>query len=261
MKDSLNWGFSTLGCPELSLPEAVALADEFDIRFLSIRVLSGTIDLPEQFKRRDNCDALTELVAADRIRVIGASFCLMSSDEKARETILALGELADRFGVPYLRVFGGFPYQEELTGERLKTAEENLRWWKSTGLKAQLALEVHDGFSSAVRCDRLFQFLGNSLPVVWDMHNSFLVGEDFETGWKLLHENLVDVHVRDGVGPRCVLPGTGEVPVPDFLNILRRNAYNGPVTFEYEKMWQKDLPDFRLALEALSLWRKNLRHE
>ena len=41
MQDQHRWGISTLGCPELSLPEAAALAERFGFRLLELRALSG----------------------------------------------------------------------------------------------------------------------------------------------------------------------------------------------------------------------------
>ena len=49
MRD-FKWGFSTLGCPECSLGEAVALADEYDFRMLELRSVDGSIDLPKVFE-------------------------------------------------------------------------------------------------------------------------------------------------------------------------------------------------------------------
>ncbi len=254
-RTALNWGLSTLGCHTLSLAEAAALADEFDFRFIEIRAVSGTLDLPEVFKQEKNREALRKLTAAGRVRVLDTSFGITSEDAKAREALLALGEIADRYGIPYLRVFGGFPFAEPLTEARLEAARRNLAWWETTGIKAQLALETHDGFSSAERCGRLNCFVGKPLPVVWDMHHTFLAGETFAESYKLLGQ-VIDVHVKDGVGHTGTLPGEGTVPVPEFLDFLTTIDYTGPVTLEYEKMWQPDLPEIRVALEALTeAWR------
>ena len=43
---NFKWGFSTLGCPELSLAEAIKLADDFDFPHLELRTLEGSLDLP-----------------------------------------------------------------------------------------------------------------------------------------------------------------------------------------------------------------------
>ncbi len=252
----LKWGLSTLGCHTLSLPEAVALADEYGFHFVEIRAVSGTLDLPEMFKREENRAALKKLTAAGRVRVLDTSFGITSLDPKAREAVLALGKIADEFGIAYLRIFGGFPFTEELTRARLEAACENLKWWKSTGIKAEFALETHDGFSSAARCDQLFRFAGERLAVIWDMHHTWLAGESFAESYALLKDLVVDVHVKDSIGHKGTLPGQGEVPVPAFLDFLRSIKYTGPVTLEYEKMWQPEMPEIRPALEALKVWRE-----
>ena len=127
-KNTLTWGLSTLGCHTLSLPEAVALADEYDMHFVEIRAVSGSLELSEMFQREENREALRRLTAAGRVRVLDTSFGITSQDEKARAALLALGKLADQYGIPYLRIFGGFPFAEELTEARLEAARENLLW-------------------------------------------------------------------------------------------------------------------------------------
>ena len=40
-----RWGFSTLGCPELDLAEATALADRFQMHHMELRALENTLDI------------------------------------------------------------------------------------------------------------------------------------------------------------------------------------------------------------------------
>lgn len=146
MRD-FKWGFSTLGCPECSLGEAVALADEYDFRMLELRSVDGSIDLPKVFEEPEKRAQLKRLAGEGRIRVFGSSFGI-SSRRNNYEELAALGRLADEAGVPYLRVFGGFDFAEELDSEKLTVALENLAWFRGQNLKAKLALETHDGYSS-----------------------------------------------------------------------------------------------------------------
>ena len=104
MRD-FKWGFSTLGCPECSLGEAVALADEYDFRMLELRSVDGSIDLPKVFEEPEKRAQLKRLAGEGRIRVFGSSFGI-SSRRNNYEELAALGRLADEAGVPYLRVFG-----------------------------------------------------------------------------------------------------------------------------------------------------------
>ena len=47
-----------------------------------------------------------------------------------------------------------------------------------------------------------------------------------------------------------VLPGTGEMPTGEVLTLLRRDAFRGAVSLEWEKMWHPYLPDLSAALAA-----------
>jgi sugar phosphate isomerase/epimerase len=67
------------------------------------------------------------------------------------------------------------------------------------------------------------------------------------------------VHIKDSTGlPSArhpytyVIPGTGEMPLPEVMSVLRRDGYNGAISLEWEKMWHPYLPDLSEALGAAS---------
>ena len=257
------WGFSTLGCPELSLPEAAALADRFGFPHLELRTVSGSLNLPEVLRRPVNRTVLRQLADAGRVRILGTSFGLAGSQTGDREELAAFAALADEFNIPYLRVFGGFPFESGLGENRLRLAAANLDWWRRQCCRCQLALETHDGFSSAARVRQLFDALGEELPVIWDVHHTFSVGgETPAASFALIGRTTVDVHVKDAVhlpdgGQKAVLPGDGELPVPATLALLEAEKYAGDVTLEYEKQWQPYLPPLPEALTAVNrCWKK-----
>ncbi len=258
---NFKWGFSTLGCPANTLAESVALADEFDFRYLELRAVEDSIQLPRVFAAPEKRALLVKLAQEGRIRVFGSSFGLAAA-ENDREELEALGRLADEAGVLYLRVFGGFDFREEFREDKTETARRNLDWFRSLGLRSQLALETHDGFSSAARCRKLFEELGEALPVIWDAHHTCrFAGETFADGWAMLAGHVVDVHVKDSridADGKLVatVPGEGDLPVGELLELLEEADYTGLVTLEYEKLWHPYLPELRVALEAVNrLWR------
>ncbi|AVM44717.1 TIM barrel protein [Victivallaceae bacterium BBE-744-WT-12] len=260
MRD-FKWGFSTLGCPECSLGEAVALADEYDFRMLELRSVDGSIDLPKVFEEPEKRAQLKRLAGEGRIRVFGSSFGI-SSRRNNYEELAALGRLADEAGVPYLRVFGGFDFAEELDSEKLTVALENLAWFRGQNLKAKLALETHDGYSSAARCRRLLDRVDGELPVIWDAHHTCrFAGETFRDSWELLAGHVVDIHVKDSRLDSdgklvATVPGEGDLAVPELLELLEEVDYTALVTLEYEKLWHPYLPEIRVALAAVNrFWR------
>ena len=105
-------GISTLGCPEKTLPEVVKLADIFHVDQIEIRSLSGSCDWAAELLKEENLACMEALSAAGRVSVLGCGFNL-SCRENA-ESPERLVRVAERFGVPYLRVFGGIGFDEEI---------------------------------------------------------------------------------------------------------------------------------------------------
>ena len=254
---NFKWGFSTLGCPELSLAEAVKLADDFDFPHLELRTLESSLNLPAIFADPAKLALLQSLAAAGRVRVLGSSFGI-ASRENNYDALEELGQLADAAGIPYLRVFGGFDFSKEFSDAKIAAALENLAWFHSLGFKVQLALETHDGCSSAARCRRLIDRIECGIPIVWDAHHTCrCAGETFADSWELLAGHVIDVHVKDsriGDDGKIVntVPGEGDLPIPELLELLEKADYTGLVTLEYEKHWHPELPEIRVALAAVN---------
>ncbi len=255
-----TWSFSTLGCAELSLPEAVALAEKFDFPHLELRTLSNSLDLPAALELPENAAEMRKLAAAGRVPVLGTSFGI--TGEKGREELAAYARTADRYGVPYLRVFGGFKFEEPLDDGRKRQAADNLRWFREQNFRCRLAVETHDGLSSAARCCELFEALGEPLPMIWDVHHTLCYGgESMTESWNRIGKWTVDIHLKDSRpapdGSRQqALPGEGDLPIPELFPLLDAAGYAGDVTLEHERKWHPELPPLPEALAAVNrLWR------
>ena len=254
----LNWGLSTLGCPEKTLAEAVEIADEFGIRFVEIRAISNSVKLHETLAEPGNRAALEKLAAAKRVLALGSSFGIASPDRALREEMGVQAKIADAFEIPYIRVFGGCKPDMPVAGAVLDQVRENLAWFDALGLEhTRMALETHDGFSSAARCAELFDRLGRRLPVIWDSHHTWRhAHEPMPEAWRLLKETIVDIHFKDSTFPEgapkvhAELPGEGDLPLTELFRMLAAEGFTGPVTLEYERMWHPYLPELRLALAA-----------
>ena len=259
---TLNWGLSTLGCPELNLPQAVALADQHGIRFLEIRTLNNTVDCQKTLYFPENEPVMRQLAKERRCRVLDSSFGLTASSPDAKEALLQIARTADDFGIPYIRVFGGGAFGEPLDETRIKNTAENLRWFREQGFQAQLALETHDICSSATDCRRLQECVGEDIPIVWDAHHTRqLANEPFKESFSQIGKSIVAVHFKDSHyaykdGQRYCefdILGEGLVPLQELFSLLEEEQFQGPVTLEHEKFWRKYLPEIGIMLEA---WKK-----
>jgi sugar phosphate isomerase/epimerase len=253
--------FSTLGCPELDLDGAIALAARHGLHSLELRTLNSTTDLPAWFATHYGTPAgLAAHLKQRHVKVcaMGTSFKLVGHDDIDRLMLEHYVKWADEANVPWLRVFDG-----GRTGDSDEIAEaaETLAWWRAHRIKnnwaVDLMVETHD---SLLDSERLHKFI-NKVPqvsILWDVHHTWKKGgEGPAHTWKAIRNHVVHLHVKDSVSKPSarhpytyVLPGTGEMPAREVLRILQDNAFTGAVALEWEKMWHPYLPDLAEALAA-----------
>ena len=259
---TLNWGISTLGCPECNLPQAVELADRYGIKYFEIRTLNNTVNCQETLYYPENEPAMRKLAAEGRCQVLDSSFGITADKAGQREALAEIARTADDFNIPYIRIFGGGNYGEELTDKRIRNTVDNLNWYKSQRFNACLALETHDICSSSNFCLALQEYAGEHLPIIWDAHHTRQIAlEDFKSSFSKLADNIVSVHFKDshyaekdGV-EYCEydLIGEGLVPMDELFTLLTENNVKVPVTLEHEKFWRKYLPELDVMLDS---WQK-----
>ena len=157
-------------------------------------------------------------------------------------------ELADAWGAPVVRVFGG---DVGVPDDVVRRLEPTLERAEELGLT--VALETHDDFSSGERVAELLRRARTpSFAAVWDVHHTYRVGESPQDVVRALRPRIALVHVKDarrcGDGWELVALGDGEVPVRESLGSLREAGYDGWLTVEWEKRWHPELAEPELAL-------------
>lgn len=255
--------FSTLGCPELSLEEVLTLAARHGLGAVELRALEGTIDLPGYFSQRfggpENI-AETGLILSNRPRIvsIGTSFKLSDSTIAGREELLRFVAWAEALNVPRLRVFDGGSKGDDAELER---AAETFAWWRKlrakNGWRTDLMIETHDSLFTAETIACFLSFAPDA-AVLWDTHHTWKRGGEMPAAtWRVIKANVVHIHVKDSVsrpGSRhpftYVLPGRGEFPSTELFAALRADQFGGPVSLEWEKHWNPELPPLDDALTA-----------
>ena len=125
------WGISTLGCPELNLPEAAALAQRFNFSLLELRTLSGSCELAARLRQPDNVACLRKLATEKRITLLGSGFGISNPAADLQE-LAELAEIADACRIPYIRIFGGMEQDQILRGTGGSVTAAGLRWKPTT---------------------------------------------------------------------------------------------------------------------------------
>jgi sugar phosphate isomerase/epimerase len=270
---SINWGFSTLGCGELTLEEISALAEKYRISNFEIRTIGKRIDISKYFSEiKLTSENVANLLGPknQKISCLDSSFRLIDTKPNDRDELLQYSRWAHTLNVPYVRVFprGGGHEGAPLTEKDYLQAAENVRWWreekKKNGWRLNLILETHDAICRAEKCLKLQSLLDEPIDVLWDSHNTWALGEPIQTTWDALHKYIRGVHFKDSVikpGSKeghsrdYVFAGTGDMPSDELFSILVKNKFSGPVSLEWERWWHPELVPLTEALENLS--RKN----
>lgn len=260
--------FSSLGCPELSLDATLALAARHDVPLVELRALDGTVDLPAYFTAQfGSPERLAARLRGSPVRIaaFNASLRLVGTTEAEREQLVALGPWAEAAGVRWLRVFDGGKWAD--TAEFIEAAE-TVRWWRALrrarGWTTDIMVETHDSLFTAEAIGRFVEAVVPEVAVLWDAHHTWRKGrEDPVTTWQAIRAHVVHVHVKDSIDvPSArhpftyVLPGDGGFPVAPLLAALRADAFAGPVSLEWERMWHPYLPplDEALTVAATRNW-------
>ncbi len=252
---------SSLGCADLTLAETQALARAHGVDTIELRALEGTTDLPALFARRFGTPAeLAAAVRAGGVPVVGlnASLKLANATAADRAALLAYVTWADALGACRLRVFDG---GATASPEELAAAAATWRWWREWRAAqpgpAELAVETHDSLFTAAALERFLQAVPDA-PILWDAHHTWRKGgEDPLVTWAAIRGRTVHVHIKDSIPvPSArhpftyVLPGDGGFPVAPLLAALRAEAFAGPVSLEWEKLWHPYLPTLDEALRT-----------
>ena len=261
--------FSTLACPNWTLPEVVEIAVRCGYDELELRFLEGEDSLWKLPVFQGSGLTATKALLSDSgltVACIGTSCRFHFRSGRERQQWIDEGkrmtELAAQLGSPGIRVFGD-KIQPGAT-------REETRDWIAEGIRhlaeeVELSgvgvwLESHGDFASSAETLRILRDAGGSnLGVVWDPANAFTDGgEDPVPAAKKFGEALRHVHLRD---LNCVdgkwhpvLAGEGKFPLREIVAELRRLNYDGFCSFEWEKKWLPELAEPEIAIPQFAEW-------
>ncbi|MBI5770446.1 MAG: sugar phosphate isomerase/epimerase [Verrucomicrobia bacterium] len=250
---------STLGCPDFSLDETLALAARHGLAAVEIRALGGTVELPRYFAGQFGApEALAAQMRGATVRVaaLDTSLKLAGAAPGDREAFLAYVPWAEALGARWLRVFDGGKAGD---AAELIAMAETVRWWRdvrrANGWAADIFIETHDSLFTADAINR-FRSHAPGTAILWDSHHTWKKGgEDPVATWRAIRDGVVHVHVKDSISvPSAkhpftyVLPGDGEFPIAPLLAALRADGFGGLVSLEWERLWHPYLPSLDEAL-------------
>src|SRR6185369_10388839 len=251
---------------DLTFPEICALAAEFHTPGLELRGIGGRMDMPEYCVAAGlTPQKIGELCRqhATRVVVAGSSIKLTSTTEDERPDFMNFCAWADGLGAPYVRIFGGGTWGKPITDAEYAHAADFVRWWrkeqKARHWTVELLLETHDAFSASEPCLHLNRRLAQPLYLIWDTHHTWRMGaETPEQTWRQIGSLVKHVQIKDSVDKPSarhpytyVLPGDGQMPLAEVVELLQRVGFDGFTSLEWERHWHPYLPPIREALARL----------
>lgn len=259
--------FSTLGCPDWTLSEALAIGARAGYDGVELRFLEGEASL----WKLPNFHGAGLHETRNRIADSGLAVCCVdtscrfdSTQKSERQNWIDEGvrmaELAAELHSPGIRVFGdridSASTRAATQGwliDSLNTLIENT---KHSGVGVWL--ETHGDFSSALQVQSLLSACPG-LGLVWDSASAFV-----ECGERPLEHGLAlqtavrHVHIKDlrRVSDKWipVLTGEGQFPILEVRQVLETVHYNGFLSFEWEKRWHPEIEPPEIAIRHFANW-------
>jgi sugar phosphate isomerase/epimerase len=257
--------FSTVACPDWILPDVLTAAAEWGYDGVEMRTFGyGSAEFA--------CDPA--LTAAEKIRGLCAELGVepavlgtgVSFDEPVRPAVIGWAvadtertvraaksaiELAASIECPLVRVFGfesrgreKRPVAIRRIAQRLRLAIDGAR---NTGVR--LVLENGGSFATAAEVLELLDAVGSpALGVAYSPAVARAAGEDPLAGAAVLADRLWVAKVRDYRAGEPVVPGDGEVGMPEFIAGLRDAGFSGWAVVEWDRAWLPGLAPAEVVL-------------
>jgi sugar phosphate isomerase/epimerase len=275
----MKLAFSTLGCPEWGLEDALSRGremgfDGIDFRGLgphrfdagSGRYVEFDLDVTRARAFTDDLGRTRAMIRDSGLEVAGLSSGVRFVSLGGPERDAAMAEarryiaLAKELDCTVVRVFGG-------GFDAAKTTLEAARADIVSGLKelgavaadavVTLALETHDNWTSTDTMRPVFEAVDSpAVGALWDVNHPFrFAGESPAGTWANIGPWVRYTHFKDSVDDGSGkfsyrLQGEGTLPLRDIVDVLGKGGYDGWLTLEWEKMWHPDLPEARVAFPA-----------
>lgn len=265
--------FSTLACPDWTMPQVVAIAAREGYDGVELRFVQGEDSLWKLPVFSGKELASTKRALADHALTISCldtscRFHFPEAAERGRWITEGkrMADLAAELGAPGLRVFGDtIQPGADRASTRSWIADSIRELAEATAAKGiEIWIENHGDFAGAGETAAILeQSASTNAGVVWDPVNSFVATQEqpadsaSRLGASIRHVHIKDIQ-RNQDSWSYVLTGEGGFPLPKLKAVLQGLQYDRFLSFEWEKKWHPEIADAEIALPHFARWfRKN----
>ncbi|NLG52620.1 MAG: sugar phosphate isomerase/epimerase [Clostridiales bacterium] len=265
----MKLSFSTLGCPNWTWGEIISVAKDLNYDGIELRGLGEEIFLPNVNKFSDENIAVTRSELSRNnigISCISTEVCLQNKEDyKKLESYI---ELAGKLGVPYIRVLGDAAPApgSNVDGEAVFAAlKKHIPLAREKNVV--MLIETNGIYANSETLRGLIERLDSEQTgVLWDINHPVRFfneepGETFENiGFAIRHVHLKDSVFENGKISYKML-GYGTLPIKPALKLLKDAGYNGYLSLEWTKRWDKELEDAGIVFSHFAYMARRLWNE
>ncbi len=265
----MKLSFSTLACPDWTMPEIISIAHSNGYDGIELRFVENEDSLWKLPVFRGEGLATTKKMLADNalfISCVDTSCRFHSPDPRERGAWIEEGQrmadLAAELKALGIRVFGDKiqpgadrDSTREWIADSIRELQEKI---VSTGV--QVWLETHGDFASAPETNSILADGDCSdIGIIWDPANCWIESKETPPqGAAGMHDKIRHVHVKDLRLDKTtwepVLNGQGVFPLAELRAALQHINYQGYLSYEWEKKWHPNIPDATIALPHFARW-------
>jgi len=262
----LTPSFSTVACSEWTLERVASAADEYGFEGVELRSFldAGGCAMACDPSLTDTAKARA-VFEAEGVEIVGVASSVKFDDQILPPVIgraitdtekqIRQGKryvsLAAELHAPFVRVFGfdtPFGERREMVirriVERLKYVADDAR---HTGVR--VALENGGGFLTASDLREIIDRVGSPLcGACYSLAAGVDGGDSVDEAIETLGDDLLMVRLKDLKDGKPCLLGEGELPCDGFVRALVRSGFDGPLVYEWDRLWLSDLASPEEAL-------------
>jgi sugar phosphate isomerase/epimerase len=267
MDARLKISFSTLGCPDWTIAQALEIGVRAGYSGLELRFVQGEASLWKlpSFHGTELRETSKQIADSGLVVCCVDTSCRFDSPQKSErerwiDEGVRMAELAAELHSPGIRVFGD---RIDPTSTRAAT-----QGWIVDSLKTLIEktkhsgvgvwLETHGDFSSASQVQPIL-FECDGLGLVWDAGSAFVeCGERPLKNGIALQTAVRHAHIKDlrKIESKWTpaLSGDGEFPMVEIRQVLETIHYDGFLSFEWEKKWHPEIESPETAIPHFANW-------
>lgn len=270
----MKLSFTTNGCPDWDIDTIITRAKEYGYDAVDIRGLKGDLNTPQipEFSTQARETAEKFRDADLPVPCFSTSIFLFTPLRSPRKPLKAsleevkrYAELCQVFDSEYLRVFGGRIEnlkRSDAVTEAASILDRMGDMASEYGVK--VLFETHDDWSSSVNVKSLMEELSSKhVSVLWDvLHTVLEGGEDPDETWQNVGKWVRHTHLKDAIRVndriQICLVGEGSLPLRQFVDVLRKDGYDGYYSLEWVKNWNPEIEEPEVAFPHFVKYMRSL---